>query len=80
MLALFDDEDNLTAVLVKTDCEDFGTYHAQGKRDLAHTLLSAVYQKFTKGFDTADLVEARVLIALLPAGCRVQTRPPGSVA
>lgn len=34
----------------------------QGKRDQAHTLLRDVYQKFTEGFTSADLLEAKVLL------------------
>jgi DNA-binding winged helix-turn-helix (wHTH) protein/predicted ATPase len=37
----------------------------QGERQQAHGLLSAVYGWFTEGFDTADLQEARALLAEL---------------
>ena len=40
-------------------------WQAQGRRDAAHTLLADVYGWFTEGFDTADLREARVLLAAL---------------
>ena len=38
-------------------------WQGQGKRDAAHSLLGAVYQWFTEGFDTVDLQEARALLA-----------------
>ena len=37
----------------------------QGKRTEAHELLAPVYGWFTEGFDTADLQEAKVLLAEL---------------
>jgi predicted ATPase len=37
----------------------------QGKRVEAHPLLAPVYGWFTEGFDTADLQEARALLAAL---------------
>ena len=37
----------------------------QGKRDEAHQLLAEVYGWFTEGFDTADLQEAKALLAEL---------------
>jgi len=36
-----------------------------GKRAEAHELLAPVYGWFTEGFDTADLQEARALLAVL---------------
>ena len=38
-------------------------WQRQGKREAAHQLLADVYQWFTEGFDTADLREARALLA-----------------
>jgi predicted ATPase len=38
-------------------------WQQQGKRAEAHTLLAEVYDWFTEGFDTADLQEARRLLA-----------------
>ena len=37
-------------------------WHRQGRRAEAHDLLEPVYTWFTKGFDTADLQEAKVLL------------------
>jgi predicted ATPase len=37
-------------------------WHQQGKRQKAHDLLAEVYAWFTKGFDTADLQEAKALL------------------
>src|SRR5262249_13074087 len=37
----------------------------QGKRAAARELLAAVYDWFTEGFDTADLQEAKALLAAL---------------
>ena len=41
-------------------------WQRQGKRDEAGGLLKDAYDWFTEGFDTADLKEARVLLAELP--------------
>jgi predicted ATPase len=40
-------------------------WHQQGKRQEAHDLLAGVYAWFTEGFDTADLQEAKALLAEL---------------
>jgi predicted ATPase len=40
-------------------------WQCQGKREEARQPLAAVYSWFTEGFDTADLQEARVLLAEL---------------
>jgi predicted ATPase len=42
-------------------------WQRQGKRAAAHQLLAASYGWFTEGFDTADLQEAKTLLAEL--GC-----------
>jgi predicted ATPase len=34
----------------------------QGRRDEARTMLAAVYNWFTEGFDTADLKDAKALL------------------
>jgi len=34
----------------------------QDKRDEAHDLLAPVYRRFTEGFDTLDLKEAKALL------------------
>ena len=40
-------------------------WQQQGKRTEAYELLAAVYGWFTEGFDTADLQEAKALLAAL---------------
>jgi predicted ATPase len=40
-------------------------WQQQGKRDEARELLAPIYGWFTEGFDTADLQEARALLAAL---------------
>jgi predicted ATPase len=40
-------------------------WHRQGKRAEARQLLTEVYSWFTEGFDTADLQEAKALLAAL---------------
>jgi predicted ATPase len=40
-------------------------WQQQGKRQAAHDLLAPVYHWFTEGFDTADLQEAKALLAAL---------------
>ena len=40
-------------------------WQRQGKRDEARVLLAPVYGWFTEGFDTADLQEAKALLATL---------------
>jgi predicted ATPase len=40
-------------------------WQQQGKRAEAHALLAPVYNWFTEGFDTADLQEAKTLLAAL---------------
>ena len=37
-------------------------WHQQGKRDEARQMLAEIYGWFTEGFDTADLMEAKVLL------------------
>jgi predicted ATPase len=43
-------------------------WQSQGKRDKARELLEPVYSWFTEGFDTADLKDAKVLLAALTEG------------
>ena len=38
---------------------------SQGRRDEAHAMLAEIYNWFTEGFDTADLKEAKALLAEL---------------
>jgi predicted ATPase len=40
-------------------------WQSQGKRQDAYDLLSLVYRWFTEGFETADLQDARALLAEL---------------
>jgi predicted ATPase len=40
-------------------------WQQQGKRQEAHDLLAPVYNWFTEGFDTADLLEAKALLDVL---------------
>jgi len=40
-------------------------WQQQGKRQEAHALLASVYGWFTEGFDTADLKDAKALLAVL---------------
>ena len=35
---------------------------SQGRRDEAHTMLVEIYNWFTEGFDTADLIDAKSLL------------------
>jgi tetratricopeptide (TPR) repeat protein len=37
----------------------------QGRRDEARTMLAEIYNWFTEGFDTADLIDAKSLLAQL---------------
>jgi predicted ATPase len=37
-------------------------WQSQGKRQDAHDLLAPVYEWFTEGFDTADLMDAKQLL------------------
>ena len=45
----------------------FGLWRDQGKRQLAHDLLTPIYGWFTEGFDTLDLKEAKALLGTLVA-------------
>jgi hypothetical protein len=40
-------------------------WQGQGKRAEAHEMLAGIYGRFTEGFDTADLKEAKALLAEL---------------
>jgi predicted ATPase len=37
-------------------------WQSQGKRQEAYGLLAPVYDRFTEGFDTKDLLDAKVLL------------------
>jgi predicted ATPase/class 3 adenylate cyclase len=43
-------------------------WQSQGKHHEAYSILSTIYHWFTEGFDTADLQEAKVLLAELEGG------------
>jgi predicted ATPase len=43
-------------------------WQRQGKQDAAWSLLHGIYRQFTEGFDTADLQDAKVLLAQLASG------------
>ncbi len=43
-------------------------WQSQGKRQEAHDLLAPVYDWFTEGFDTADLIDAKTLLEELEGG------------
>jgi predicted ATPase len=49
-------------------------WQPQGKRDEARQLLAEVYSRFTEGFDTADLQEAKALVEEPDAWHRQETR------
>ena len=40
-------------------------WERQGRRQAAHHILRELYDRFTEGFDTADLRDARQLLAEL---------------
>ena len=42
--------------------EDGEAWQSQGKRNEACDLLASVYNGFTEGFDTKDLIEAQALL------------------
>lgn len=44
----------------------------QGRQEEAHRLLSEVYGRFTEGFDTADLQDARTLLERLEGRRRAE--------
>lgn len=49
-------------------------WHVQGKGVEAHRMLAAVYNWFAEGFETADLQEAKALLARLTPGGRVEEK------
>jgi len=40
-------------------------WQRQGKTEEAHQMLAAIYDWFTEGFDTPDLIEAKQLLVAL---------------
>ena len=51
-------------------------YQAQGKHKEARTLLKQIYGKFTEGFATTDLREAKALLDELAQPQSTQTAAP----
>lgn len=45
----------------------------QGKNEEAHQMLAQTYGRFTEGFDTADLREARALLEEMRAAIKTRT-------
>lgn len=43
-------------------------WQSQGKQERAHELLELVYNWFTEGFDTSDLIDAKALLGELEEG------------
>jgi predicted ATPase len=50
-------------------------WQRQGKRQAAYELLEPVYSWFTEGFDTADLQEAKGLLAALTPSSSGEPEP-----
>jgi hypothetical protein len=40
-------------------------WHQQGRRDAAYQVLAETYDRFTEGFDTADVQQARAMLTTL---------------
>jgi hypothetical protein len=51
--------------LLRIKNNDVAFSQRQGKRREAHDLLTPVYNWFTEGFDTADLIDAKALLHAL---------------
>jgi len=52
-------------VAVTTTGAVFAAWQHQGQRAAARALLAPIYGWFTEGFDTADLQDAKALLAAL---------------
>jgi predicted ATPase len=52
-------------------------WQSQGKRHSSYELLAPVYGRFTEGFDTEDLLEAKMLLDELSALTDLRTEPCG---
>jgi predicted ATPase len=52
---------------LRTACELVHLRQGQGRGDQALTLLQSIYDRFTEGFSTADLIHARALLEGLRA-------------
>jgi hypothetical protein len=44
------------------DHQSCAPFLSQGRRDEARTMLADIYNCFTEGFDTADLIDAKALL------------------
>jgi predicted ATPase len=70
---------------LRTACDLVRLWQAQGRDDEALTLLQSIYDQFTEGFGTPDLVRAGALLEGLHAnsvdkGTKGQRRVTGSAA
>lgn len=52
---------------LRTGCDLVRLWQGQGRGDEALTLLQSIYDQFTEGFNTADLIHARALLEGLRA-------------
>jgi len=59
---------------LRTACDLARLWQSQGRTDEALTLLRSSYDKFSEGFDFADLQEARALIESLRSGYAIDNR------
>lgn len=50
---------------------------SQGHAGESHARLAAVYRRFSEGFETADLKDARTLLAATDSHCRDAGRAAG---
>jgi len=54
---------------LRTACDLARHWQAQGRSEEALTLLQSIYDRFTEGFGTADLIQAQALLeSLRPRG------------
>jgi len=55
---------------LRTACDLSRLWQRQGRNGTAHQLLQSVYDEFTEGFDTGDLLEAHTLLLALKPNLR----------
>jgi predicted ATPase len=70
---------------LRTACDLASLWQRQGRGEEALTLLQSIYDQFTEGFNTTDLIHARALLEGLRANSvdkvmKDQTRATGSAA
>ena len=70
---------------LRTACDLVALRQGQGRGDQALTLLQSIYDQFTEGFNTTDLIHARAFLEGLCANSvdkvmKDQTRAAGSAA